>query len=366
VKPAVLLVGNFLSPAIGTRGICEDLAVHLVRSGWPVLTTSAQPGRCLRLWDMLRTAWRKRDQYAVAQVDVYSGPAFVWAEAVSCVLRRNGTPYVLTLHGGNLPSFARRWPGRVRRLLRDAVAVTAPSRFMLEGMKPYRADLQLLPNPLNVRAYPFRLRTRPEPRMIWLRAFHEIYNPSLAARVLALLMAEFPAAVLSMVGPDKEDGSRARLEGTSRDLGLADRLVLREAIPKDEVPRCLATADIFLNTSSVDNTPVSVLEALACGMCVISTDVGGIPYLLEHERDALLVPANNPQAMAAAVRRVLTEDGLAERLSRNGRDKAERYDWPIVVRQWEELLVAAWGSTARPGPLDNRAASSGSEPNTEN
>ena len=68
-----------------------------------------------------------------------------------------------------------------------------------------------------------------------------------------------------------------------------------------QVPSELNEFDIFLNTTFVDNTPVSVLEAMACGLCVVSTDVGGLSFLLEHEGDALLVPPDNPKAMAAAV-----------------------------------------------------------------
>ncbi|RIK26321.1 MAG: glycosyl transferase family 1, partial [Chloroflexi bacterium] len=110
-------------------------------------------------------------------------------------------------------------------------------------------------------------------------------------------------------------------------------------VPKEEVPAWLQRGDIFLNTTNVDNTPVSVIEAMACGLCVVRTNVGGIPYLLDHEQDALLVPPNDPDAMADAVRRILTEPGLAERLSRNARRKAEQFDWETILPQWERLLT---------------------------
>jgi glycosyltransferase involved in cell wall biosynthesis len=102
----------------------------------------------------------------------------------------------------------------------------------------------------------------------------------------------------------------------------------------------MSRGDIFLNTTNIDNTPVSVLEAMACGLCVVSTNVGGIPYLLEHEHDALLVPPNDPQAMATAVHRLLNEPDLAERLSRNARQKAAQCDWSIILPQWEALLTS--------------------------
>ena len=78
---------------------------------------------------------------------------------------------------------------------------------------------------------------------------------------------------------------------------------------------------------------------MACGLCIVSTRVGGIPYLLEDGSDALLVPPNDPDAMAAAVRRILTEPGLAERLSRNARQKASGFDWRTILPRWEALFT---------------------------
>jgi glycosyltransferase involved in cell wall biosynthesis len=334
----VLIVGNFLSGVSSTRGVCEDLSLKLESIGWNVLRTSSKRGRLQRLTDMLSTVWFHRREYGVASVEVYSGLAFFWAEAVCCALRWANKPYILTLHGGNLPVFARRWPGRVRRLLRSAAAVTAPSSYLHEQMRTYRRDLRLVPNPLELRHYPFTLREQPTPKLVWLRAFHSIYNPTLAPRVLALLSREFPAATLLMVGPDKGDGSTARVHETAMQLGIADRLTIVPGVPKAEVPVAMNRGDIFLNTTNIDNTPVSVLEAMACGLCVVSTNVGGIPYLLGHEKDSLLVDPGQEQAMADAVRRVLRDPRLAGSLSRAARAKTESLDWASILPQWDEML----------------------------
>jgi glycosyltransferase involved in cell wall biosynthesis len=337
--PVVLLVGNFLSASTGSRGVCEDLAVVLKSAGWSVLTTSSRPGRFARLLDFLLTVWRQRRRYGVAQVDVYSGLAFVWAELVCWALRMARRPYVLTLHGGNLPAFARRSDKRVRRLLRSSSAVTTPSTYLLEQMRQYRQDIVLLPNPLDLTKYPFRLRQHPTPNLVWLRAFHDIYNPSLAVRVIAHLAKDFPTVRLVMIGPDKGDGSRESMNELALMLGVVDRVMCTGQILKDEIPHWLHQSDIFLNTTRVDNTPISVLEAMACGLCIISTNVGGIPYMLEDEYDALLVPADDHESMAKAVQRLLTDDGLAERLSGNARRKAEQFDWSNILPRWERLLT---------------------------
>jgi glycosyltransferase involved in cell wall biosynthesis len=191
------------------------------------------------------------------------------------------------------------------------------------------------------------LRADPKPDLVWLRAFHAAYNPSLAPRVLSELRPHFPAARLVMVGPDKGDGSLARVRSIVDGWRLADAVSLLGPVHKTEIRTVLNRGDIFLNTTNFDNTPVSVVEAMACGLCVVSTNVGGIPYLLRDGHDALLVPPNDSPAMVAAVRRILTEPGLAERLSRNARSKAEGFDWSNILPQWEKLLAEV-GANAEP------------------
>lgn len=339
-KQPVLLVGNFLSSTVGNRSVCEDLAIRLRLDQWPVLATSTRQLRVYRILDMLNTAWQRRNNYAVAHVDVFSGPAFLWAEAVCKVIRCAGKPYILTLRGGNLPVFAQKWPGRVRRLLCSAAVVTTPSRYLIERMAPYCRDLRLLPNPLDLSAYQFRRREKLSPTLVWLRSFHSIYNPSLAVRVLARLMEKFSNASLTMVGPDRGDGSLQRVQQIAKQLGVAHRIELPGRISKAEVSGWMSRGDIFLNTSNIDNTPISVIEAMACGLCVVSANVGGIPYLLKNQHDALLVSPDDSESMVAAVSRLLTEPELSEQLSRNGRKKAEQFDWSVILPEWERLFTS--------------------------
>jgi glycosyltransferase involved in cell wall biosynthesis len=339
-KLSLLMVGNFLSATSGSPGVCEDLAARLSDSGRTVLTTSNQPTRVLRLLDMINTVWSRRAEYTLANVDVFSGWSFIWAEIVCLMLSLIGKHYVLTLHGGNLPEFANRWPRRVKHLLSSAAAVTTPSKYLLDRMHSFRSDIQLIPNSVELSGYSFRVRSFPAPRLVWLRAFHRMYNPCMAIRTVSLLQQDFPDVHLRMLGPDRADGSLETALRTAKELSVENRVLAPGAIPKSGVPRALNEGDIFLNTTNIDNTPISVLEAMACGLCIVSTNVGGIPYLLEHNHDALLVAPDDPESMAAAVRRILTEPDLAERLSRNARLKAEQFDSPKIVSKWERLLVS--------------------------
>lgn len=334
----ILLAGNFLSASGGNTTVCEELGAHLAESGWQVVTTSRQRNRVRKAADMVVTTWLERHRYQVAHVDVYSGSAFAWAEAVAWTLRRARRPYVLTLHGGNLPAFARRWPRRVGRLLCGAAAVTVPSRYLLDQMRAHRADIALVRNPLHIAAYPYRLRDQVQPALVWLRALHALYNPVLVPRVIARLVKEFPAIRITMAGHDKGDGSLESTRQMANALGVADRITFAGSVPKTAVPALLDSSDIFINTTNIDNTPVSVGEAMACGLCVVSTNVGGIPYMLRHEHDALLVAPDDPEAMAAAIRRILTDQVLARSLSRNARLTVEDLDWSSILPQWDRLF----------------------------
>jgi glycosyltransferase involved in cell wall biosynthesis len=335
----VLLIGNFLSSSGASRSVMEDLEERL-RSTYRLTCASHYRPGWKRGLHMVWTAIRHCTRYEVAVIDLYSDAAFLWGEAVGIILSLLRRPAVLVLRGGSLPDFAKRHPRRLKACLSRAAVVCAPSDYLRERMLAYRPDVELLPNPVPVGRYPFRLRSDPSPRIVWLRAFHEIFNPELAPEVLRLLTDEFPGASLQMFGAAR-DGSVARTRATAERLGVANQVSMPGPLPKNQIPEALNEGDIFLNTTNVDNTPVSVLEAMACGLCIVSTNVGGVPYLLEHDHDALLTPPNDAPAMAAAIRRILTEPGLAEKLSRNARAKAEQFDWSVVLPRWEQVLAAA-------------------------
>jgi glycosyltransferase involved in cell wall biosynthesis len=336
----VLLVGTHVSSTGASRSISEELAARLPPLGCSVITTSSRTGRAARLVDMVYTAWSQRHQYRIAQVDVFSGPAFVWAEAVCATLRTAGRPYILTLHGGNLPPFAVRNSARVRRLLRSAAEVTTPSRYLLSQMTQYRDHIRFIANGIDLGRYPARPSRPAGPHLMWLRAFHSIYNPSLAIKVLAALAPTWPDLRLTMIGPDKGDGSLERARRLAQELGVAGHVEFRGPVPKLDVPRTIVDGDVFLNTTNIDSAPVTVLEAMACGLCVVSTNVGGVPYLVENGVDALLVPPDDPDSMAAAIRRLLTDPVFAQSLADRGRRRAEQHDWSPIVNAWRSLLVA--------------------------
>jgi glycosyltransferase involved in cell wall biosynthesis len=343
-RSRILIVSDSPPLAAGNQylSVSGDVANRLEQRGHSVLRTLGQRNWFARLTARLYMIVRYRRDYDLASVDVFSGRAFALVEATCLALRCVRKPYFLTLHGGNLPVFARRWPKRVRRLLHSATIVNSPSAYLATQMRPYCRDIVIISNAVDLNRYEFRLREHVAPRLIWLRAFDEVYNPTLALRVVALLQNDVPDIQLSMFGPDRKSGVSSRCKTAAKELGVSDCVEFPGAVPKTDISRHINTGDIFINTTDIDNTPVTVLEAMACGLCVVSTNVGGIPFLLESEHDSLLVPPRDPEAMAAAVRRILSEPGLAARLSQNARKKVEQFDWSRVIEQWEECICKVY------------------------
>jgi glycosyltransferase involved in cell wall biosynthesis len=339
-KNTLLLIGNHLHTPKRNKNVWHFLAEMLASRGWGVMTTSDKLNQGLRLLDMIWTIIRYRKQYALAQVDVFSGKAFIWAEVCTGLLKKLRKPMILTLHGGKLPEFARQHPRRVKRVLQHADVVVSPSPYHQMRLKEYRGDIRLIPNPVNINLSRFIVRRQARPKLIWVRAFHEVYNPSLAIRVLQLLVSDFPECELLMIGPDKEDGSLVRVQEEMIAFNLSKQVRIVGGIPHTDVPDYLNQGDIFINTTNYDTAPRSVLEAMANGLCVVSTNVGGMPWIISDGEDGLLVPPNDARAMAAAVGRIFREPVLAEKLSKNARQTAEKYDWSFILPQWEALFTS--------------------------
>jgi len=338
-KPQILMIGNYLTSPRHNRNVWQALAERLPSMGWDVYTTSTKESQILRLLDMFTTVVTKRKHYDLAQIDVFSGKAFFFAECCAKLLNVFKKPIVLTLHGGGLPSFADRYPQRVSKLLSSASEVVTPSPFLQQSLSKYHSQIKVIPNGIEISAIPYKARKSFFPDLIWVRAFHQTYNPELAVRVLSNLVADYPNSRLTMVGPDKGDGSLQAVNSLAKKLGVQNNLIILPAVPYEEVPSLLEKADIFINTTNYDTAPRSLLEAMANGLCVVSTNVGGIPWMVTNSFDGLLVPADNGLAMVNAIKSLLEDPEFAIRISQNARRTAERHDWSYVISEWDNLFI---------------------------
>lgn len=333
VTPRLCFVGPMLGRhpgRVASQG--ETLAALFAQ-----LATSSAVSPTVRAGRAAVDLFRWRDRIDVVVVMVFSGRAFAHADLASAVGRAIGKKVVLHLHGGNLPAFARRHPVWARRVLARADAVVAPSSYLARAFGAGGRPVTVIPNVLSLDAYDYLERGPVRPRLLWMRAFEPLYRPAMALDVLAGVRRSVPDARLTMAGPD--GGMAGEIRRRAAAMGLGGGVDFPGVLDAGGKARAFADHDVLVSTSSVDNAPVTVLEAAASGVPVVAASVGGLPDLLTDGVDALLVADGDAGAMADAVVRLVGDAELGRRLSRNGRRLAERSDWSEVRPQWEALFA---------------------------
>ena len=300
-----------------------------------MVTASSRQGKFWRLGEMLWTVWRYRKWADFVLIDTYSTWNFWYAVAVAALCRRLGLRYIPILHGGELPERRRRSPRASEALFVGAYVNVAPSKFLILNSEFRIRNLKFIPNSITLENYAFRARRNVSPKILWVRAFQDIYDPLKALKTLQQLLLKYPGAEVCMVGPRK-DASLEVCREYARQHGLP--VTFAGKLGQGEWTALAQGYDLFLNTSEVDNAPVTLIEAMALGLPIVSTRVGGLPYLLTHEENGLLVPSGTPEDLSAALERLLEDPALAERLSQAGREKAEGFDWQVVRHRWAGVL----------------------------
>jgi glycosyltransferase involved in cell wall biosynthesis len=309
----------------------------LLESNFKIVYASGKKNKILRLLHMVITLLRWQRKADFVLISVYSTLNFYYAWLIALLCRGLGKPYIAYLHGGNLPARLLGSPRMSHMIFAHAYANVAPSGYLQAAFEKAGFKTRLIPNFIQLVQYPFVQRSKIRPRLLWVRSFEKTYHPEMTLRVFAKIYPKYPDARLCMVGPDK-DGSLETCKLLAETLGLSNVIEFTGGLPKNEWIARAADFDLFLSTTQFDNTPVSILEALALGMPVVSTSVGGIPYLLEHGEDALLSPDGGVAAMVENLEKLLENPALAARLSQNARRKAAKFDWKVVEEQWLKLL----------------------------
>lgn len=268
-------------------------------------------------------------------IDTFSTLNFYFAFVVSQLSRILGLKYIPILHGGNLPTRLKNNPGLCRRIFKNSYKNVAPSMYLKSHFEKNNYSTEYIPNIIEVRNYPYKARTVLLPKLLWVRAFDKIYNPQMAIEVLLHLKRKFPKAQLCMVGPAKDETFKQCQELVAK-YELKRSVTFTGLLKKEAWHDMAKDYDIFINTTNVDNTPVSVMEAMALGLPVVSTNVGGIPFLLENEVDGILVEKQGVEMMANAISKLIGQENTI--LSRNARKKVEGFSWNEVKQKWFSIL----------------------------
>lgn len=335
-KKRLLYIGNKLAGSNATVTTIDSLSDKLCSEGFKVTTSSSVKNRILRLLDMLFSVFKNRNIVDLVLIDTYSTQNFWYAISVAWLCRIFKLPYIPILHGGNLPDRLKSNKKSCDTYFKNAMANVAPSYYLKEIFeKAGYNNLILIPNSLEIEKYPFFERNIETPKLLWVRSFSEIYNPKLAISIFGKLKEKYPDAGLCMVGPEK-DGSLAECKVLAENLQLDVKFT--GLLPKKDWVQLSKNYNIFINTTNFDNMPVSVIEAMALGLPVISTNVGGIPKLIANGEEGILVAPKNAKQFVDAVEKLMGDRPTVDYLTKNARQKAKTFDWKSVKKSWISLL----------------------------
>ena len=332
----LVYVGNHLQNSQTNLSYSAVLGPLLEQGGYEVRYTSDKTNKVLRLLDMLWTTLMFRKKTDLVLIDTYSTQNFYYAVLVSQLCRLLKLPYIPILHGGNLPNRLKSSPKLSRILFMNANVNVSPSLYLKECFeKAGYQNVVYIPNTISIAHYPQHNKTFDKPRLLWVRSFSEIYNPALAVKVLHELRHRGYDATLCMVGPDA-DGSLAEVKALAERLNLSVNFTGK--LTKTEWIAFSRDYNVFINTTNFDNMPVSVIEAMALGFPVVSTNVGGMPYLIDDGEDGLLVAPNDKMAMTDAICLLFEDVVRTEARVVRAREKVEGFDWKQIKSLWEEVL----------------------------
>jgi glycosyltransferase involved in cell wall biosynthesis len=336
-KPRVCFVGPMLGSNPGwVPNPMEILAPYLEERGHTCVLTSRIVNRYLRLGDTIQTLLRRRNDFDLVSLQAYSGASFVVEDLVGLVTHALRKPLMMVLHGGAMPEYMRRFPAWSKKILSRADMIVTPSSYLARAIQPFGFGATVIPNIISLPNYAFTLRRCARPRLLWMRTFYDYYNPQMAVYVLRDVLKEYPDAELTLAGQEKGIGNEMRKLVAK--LGLEGKVHFPGFLRQEEKQEVFDRHDIYLNTTNIDNMPVCLIEAGAFGLPIVSTNVGGVPFLVQHEESALLVEPNDVRGMADSVRRLLGEPDLVRKLSLRGRELAEQCSPEKVVPQWEEVF----------------------------
>lgn len=244
-----------------------------------------------------------------------------------------GKKIVLNYHSGEAEDHLARWRRTATRTLQLADAIVVQSNYLVEVFARFNLAARSIPNHLETTRLRFRERRPLRPVFLSNRNLEPHYNVGCVLKAFALIQQRDETASLTIVG----DGSqRQELEALARELNLRHTQFTGLA-NLERMAELYDAAEVFLNGSEIDSMPISILEAFASGLPVVTTDAGGIPWIVADKETGLMVRRGDYQALAAAALRLLEDEELTTALVTNARRECEKYSWANVRDEWLKL-----------------------------
>ncbi len=279
-------------------------------------------------------------KYDVIHIFSASFTSFLLAPApailVSKLFRKKA---ILNYRSGFAEEHLRKGKRTVIPLIGMCELVVAPSKYLVDVFGKFDIHAEYVFNFVDTQRFGYRLRSQLEPRFLSNRNFENLYNVECTIRAFAIVQNEYPEASLILAGGGPLE---SKLKTLINGLDLSG-VQFTGLVSQDEMAELYDSSDIYLNSPDVDNMPNSIIEAFASGLAVVSTNAGGIPYIVEHEHNGLLVEIGDHEALAVQAMRLIREPELAQRVIEGGKLDLEKYDWQAVRKGWLNIYRTVYG-----------------------
>jgi glycosyltransferase involved in cell wall biosynthesis len=246
-----------------------------------------------------------------------------------------GKRIVLHYHSGEAEDHLAHWGRRVHPWLRMVDEIVVPSDYLSLVFARYGYRTRVIQNVIDTSHFEYREQAPLRPRLLSTRNLEPHYRVDNSLKAFALLKGRYPEATLTIAGYGSEEGRLRRLADS---LGV-DGVRFMGRVEPSAIPDLYGQADIFVNSSIVDNQPLSVLEAFSAGLLVVSTGTGDIAAMVRHGETGLIVSQEAPESMAKAIASLLENPDRALEISRLAKSEVEKYTWAKVREAWRAVYV---------------------------
>ncbi len=319
------------------RTVEDRIAEMFAKENIDTIISSCLSGKMSRLFDTVYTVIVQRNKYDVAIVPLFgTWPSFLWQEIVTRLLKILRKKIVLGIHGGSIPGRTDKGAQRFIKALKRADEIVGPSNYLAQYFEKKGVHVHIIENPLDLSAYTFHCKETIRPRIIWMRAFTDIYNPEMAIRVAKRLSEKFSDFQMVMAG--KDGPLTSVIKKMADENGLSDKIIFPGYINMQEKRQLANDYDIYICTNRIDNAPVSLIEFMSFGLPIVSVNVGGIPYMIRDGKNGLLVNLDDDEAMFEKICLLIENPPFTKSFCLNAYQYAQQYDEKNVIGKWRELL----------------------------
>lgn len=251
---------------------------------------------------------------------------------------------VLTAHGTDMYAFTGKLMGALKRfIVRTCDAWTANSRYTASLLEVSNGDRQalIIPMGVNTHAFDSAVWKGREGEFTILYVGRLIDQKGVLDLIVAFSRLQSKTSIRAALWIVGSGPLEPEIKKLVFELGLSGQVRIWGSIPNGQLRDFYSASDLLvLPSRNTEGQGVVILEAFVARTCVLATNVGGIPELIEHQHNGFLVEPGNPDALAYAMEKLMHDKSLRERLADNAYDKVADYDWLNVAKKFKQLYVS--------------------------